>query len=122
MQYDDTDRDWQQFGQTDPYWAVITVDDYRKDNLTADGLDRFYDSGETHVRWFFDVVRRHIDEGFAPRSALDFGCGVGRLALPLARRCRSVVPPALDTPDPAEPSSGAFRRRTSGARIRAIPP
>ena len=47
--------------------------------------------GHARSALVFDVVRRHLHDGFAPRTALDFGCGVGRLALPLARRCRSVV-------------------------------
>jgi cyclopropane fatty-acyl-phospholipid synthase-like methyltransferase len=30
-------------------------------------------------------IRKHIDPLYSPRKALDFGCGVGRLVIPLAR-------------------------------------
>jgi cyclopropane fatty-acyl-phospholipid synthase-like methyltransferase len=37
------------------------------------------------------VVRETLDPSFAPRRCLDFGCGVGRVAIPLARRTGEVV-------------------------------
>src|SRR5262249_41033519 len=33
----------------------------------------------------------HLDEEFSPAAALDFGCGVGRLLVPIAKRSRSAV-------------------------------
>ena len=36
-------------------------------------------------------MRRRLDADFAPRSVLDFGCGVGRMLLPLAARCQRAV-------------------------------
>jgi 2-polyprenyl-3-methyl-5-hydroxy-6-metoxy-1,4-benzoquinol methylase len=36
-------------------------------------------------------------DDFAPRRVLDFGCGVGRVTLPLARRVDAVV--AIDIAD-----------------------
>jgi len=44
-----------------------------------------------HVEFLFDTVRRRLDADFAPRSVLDFGCGVGRMLLPLAERCQRAV-------------------------------
>ena len=43
------------------------------------------------MKALWDAIRRWVAPRFAPRSALDFGCGVGRLLVPLARRCPSVV-------------------------------
>ena len=37
------------------------------------------------------IIRERLDPAFAPRRALDFGCGVGRLLIPLARRCDEVT-------------------------------
>jgi SAM-dependent methyltransferase len=87
----DTDRDWEEFGRTEPYWAVLTDEKYKSDKLTSQSLEDFFRSGEEQISWTFDQIRRHIDPGFDPASALDFGCGVGRLTFPLARRCRSVI-------------------------------
>ena len=34
----------------------------------------------------FTIIDRRLSPHFAPMSILEYGCGVGRLALPLARR------------------------------------
>lgn len=86
-----TDRDWQKFGRTEPYWAVLTDEKFKSDKLTSQSLEDFFRSGEDQISWTFDQIRRHFDPGFDPVSALDFGCGVGRLTFPLARRCRLVT-------------------------------
>jgi len=91
MLTEDTDKDWEYFGKTDPYWAVLTHDKFRKQNLTDDLVQSFFASGEAYIAFIFHTIRQHLDTNFAPRSALDFGCGVGRLVIPLARACESVV-------------------------------
>ncbi len=87
----DTDRDWERFGETDPYWAVLTDDRFRRKNLSAQALEEFYRTGEHHVESVLASIRSHVDADFAPASALDFGCGVGRLVVALAKTCQRVV-------------------------------
>jgi SAM-dependent methyltransferase len=82
---------WQSLGDENPYWGVLTADTFRADNLTDSAVEAFYAGGEEHVSFVLDTVRTHIDPEFAPDSAIDFGCGVGRLVVPLARRCGAVV-------------------------------
>jgi SAM-dependent methyltransferase len=53
--------------------------------------DEFFRSGEDHVHMIFETIRRVFDPQFAPKRTLDFGCGVGRLLVPFARRNSSVV-------------------------------
>ncbi len=91
MRSHDTDCDWEHFGRTEPYWAVSTKEQFRRENLDSRSLAEFFAGGGKHVDWVLEVVRRRVDAGFVPRMALDFGCGVGRLTLPLARKCESVV-------------------------------
>jgi 2-polyprenyl-3-methyl-5-hydroxy-6-metoxy-1,4-benzoquinol methylase len=86
-----TDADWETFARADPYWAVLTHDQFRRENLNPGTRAEFFESGEGHIQKVFDDVRRHLIAEFAPRRALDFGCGVGRLLIPLARRCAEVV-------------------------------
>jgi SAM-dependent methyltransferase len=86
-----TDRDWEEFGRTEPYWAVLTHEKFKSDKLTSQSLEDFFRSGEDLISWTFDQIKLHIDPGFDPVSALDFGCGAGRLTFPLARRCRTVT-------------------------------
>lgn len=86
-----SDGAWEWFGSKDPYFGVLTEDRYRGQVLDDAALMEFFATGEEHIQSVFDVVRRTIDPGFDPTRALDFGCGVGRLVIPLAARCRRVV-------------------------------
>jgi SAM-dependent methyltransferase len=86
-----TDDSWDKLGKTDPYYGVLSRECFRQSSMTDDLRLEFFRSGEEHVRGVFETIRAHIDADFSPRSALDFGCGVGRIAIPLARRVAKVV-------------------------------
>ena len=76
--------EWDQFGEREPYFAVLTDERFLRDRID---VDEFYATGEADVaRLFAD-----IGEPFHPKSALDFGCGVGRLTRALAQRVPTVV-------------------------------
>ncbi len=72
--------EWDELGEREPYFAVLTDERFLRDRVD---LDEFYATGEA------DVDRLLGD--LQPRSALDFGCGVGRLTRALARRVPDVV-------------------------------
>jgi SAM-dependent methyltransferase len=86
-----TDHDWEQWGRRDPYFGVITDARFRLAALTDADREHFFATGRVHVEWILDTIRRRLDPGFAPRSALDFGCGVGRVVLPLAAQVDTVI-------------------------------
>jgi len=86
-----TDKAWETLGQVDPYWAVISNDAYHGRRLTDQQLAAFLKSGADHVDDIWRTCRRLFGDDFAPRRVLDFGCGVGRVTLPLARRVDAVV-------------------------------
>lgn len=79
-----TDRDWEQFGQIDPYFGVISHDKFHRSVLTDETIEEFFRTGYAHVDGVLAAIRDHIDPQFQPRAALDFGCGVGRIVVPLA--------------------------------------
>lgn len=79
----DTDRDWTIIGETEPYFGVLTADRFKRANLDEDVRAEFFRSGEGDIGHFIDRIRTLFGP-FEPRSALDFGCGVGRLTVPLA--------------------------------------
>jgi 2-polyprenyl-3-methyl-5-hydroxy-6-metoxy-1,4-benzoquinol methylase len=86
-----TDSHWESFAKSDPFWAVASFEKFRNENLNQEALQEFFESGEIHIDSILAEIRAQIDPGFEPTSALDFGCGVGRLLIPLAKRMRSVT-------------------------------
>jgi 2-polyprenyl-3-methyl-5-hydroxy-6-metoxy-1,4-benzoquinol methylase len=86
-----TEKDWVALGEKEPYWGVVSHDRYRLGNLSQEAVEEFYRSGVSYVDLVFKTIRSRLDPRFAPRTALDFGCGVGRVTIPLARRCETVV-------------------------------
>jgi 2-polyprenyl-3-methyl-5-hydroxy-6-metoxy-1,4-benzoquinol methylase len=86
-----TDRAWEQIGKTDPYFGVLVERKYRSSALTAESRDDFFRSGEEHVERMMDRIGRYFDHSCRFQRALDFGCGVGRLVIPLARWTEEAV-------------------------------
>jgi SAM-dependent methyltransferase len=87
----DTDNDWKLVAERDPFWGVLSEDGFRRDAMDAAAHARFMQTGEEYVANHFGLVRHHLDPDFKPRRALDVGCGVGRLLLPMARRVDEAV-------------------------------
>jgi SAM-dependent methyltransferase len=86
-----TDNAWEEWGRRDPYFGVITDPKFRSGGITEIAKQEFFASGESHVHGVLSTIRKHIDPGFAPRSVLDFGCGVGRVLIPFAKIADEVV-------------------------------
>src|SRR5213595_859098 len=79
------------FAAREPYFAVDTDRRFLRAHLTPEHERTFFASGESLVSWMLGVIDAGLSPQFAPMSTLEFGCGVGRLAIPLARRPGSVV-------------------------------
>jgi 2-polyprenyl-3-methyl-5-hydroxy-6-metoxy-1,4-benzoquinol methylase len=86
-----TDIAWEEWGRRDPYFGVITDPKFRSTGINENAKQEFFASGELHVQGVLSTIRKHIDPGFVPQSALDFGCGVGRLLIPFAKVAQEVV-------------------------------
>jgi 2-polyprenyl-3-methyl-5-hydroxy-6-metoxy-1,4-benzoquinol methylase len=69
----------------------LTDERFRRENLSDEALKEFFESGEKYIDQMFDLIHAHLDPTFQPKRALEFGCGVGRLLMPLARICDSVT-------------------------------
>lgn len=87
---DSTDEVWKVYGRNDPYFGVLSHKEFSRENLSAATLERFFQSGEAAIAELLSLLERN---GITPRMgrALDFGCGVGRLLIPLATRFKEVV-------------------------------
>ncbi len=87
---DHVGAEWSRLGEQEPHWSVLTADKYRSGQIAAHLLE-FQRSGANEVRHLETVLRRnHLDW---PRQGLciDYGCGVGRVTLPLAAHCAQVL-------------------------------
>jgi ubiquinone/menaquinone biosynthesis C-methylase UbiE len=84
-----TDADWKEWGERDPYFAVVTHDQFRKDRF-AENTSEFFETGERDVELAI-VQANRSGAPIKTSRALDFACGVGRLLAPLAGRFDEVV-------------------------------
>ena len=84
----DTDRDWNEIAHRAPYYGVVSQDKFL--NPDKEALEEFFRTGREYVEQELAYIRSTWPE-FAPERILDFGCGVGRLLIPMASRFGSAV-------------------------------
>jgi SAM-dependent methyltransferase len=80
-----SDAVWRRLSQTAPYWSVLSMDEFANE-LTPATRDKFFQTGEDLVANAFARASALAPGLSSPAVAIDFGCGVGRLTRPLARR------------------------------------
>ncbi len=80
-------HDWECYATTDPLWAILT-DPNRKNR----GWDEeaFFETGRQEIADLMQYLGA-LGSGIRKGSALDFGCGVGRLSRALAHYFDEVV-------------------------------
>ncbi len=76
----DTDADWRRIGDTEPFWGVSSHREYLRDELDDAARAALYDSGRLHIEAIAQDVERDLGAPLRAKSALDYGCGVGRLS------------------------------------------
>ncbi len=76
---------WQELGDSEPHWSVLTADEYRRENLAA-SLEEFYATGDAMVRVMEQTLQRNGIDSSSWTSCMEYGCGVGRITRWLANR------------------------------------
>jgi 2-polyprenyl-3-methyl-5-hydroxy-6-metoxy-1,4-benzoquinol methylase len=84
-----TDLAWECWGQEDPYFGVLKDQKYRKTNIKNTKAN-FFESGQLHITNVIAEIEKHFGP-VSKASALDFGCGVGRLLMPLSQEFNRVT-------------------------------
>ena len=87
-----TDKAWEKFGRDDPYFGVLADDRFTGTRI-GENRDEFFATGRASVWHILNRYETHFGK-LERGNALDHGCGVGRLTLPLADEFSEVV--ALD--------------------------
>lgn len=86
MDLDTLRQHWDQFGQEDPLWAILTDDAKRHGGWdTAE----FFETGRFEVGWVLERIEKILSstgQQLKFGHAVDFGCGVGRLTQALCER------------------------------------
>jgi len=80
--------DWNALGEAEPFFAVLTDERFLRERMSEEDQEAFFASGEADIAHLFGLIAQ---PDFAPKSALDFGCGVGRLTRALAKRIGRVA-------------------------------
>lgn len=109
-----TDKAWEKWGKQDPYFGVLAHEKFSGGNIDAN-RDEFFASGKAFVD---ETLRRYeLHFGGLPRGrALDHGCGVGRVTLPLAQSFSEVL--ALDVSPSMLAEARANAAESSKANVR----
>jgi ubiquinone/menaquinone biosynthesis C-methylase UbiE len=74
-------KNWNEFGEIDPLWAILTVPDKKGNKWRR---EEFFQSGVSEIGAVMQYIES-LGASMPRRRALDFGCGVGRLTQALAR-------------------------------------
>jgi SAM-dependent methyltransferase len=80
-------RHWDEYGRTDPLWAILTAPD-KKGNRWS--IDEFLQTGRDEIAALVAYLDA-LGVGGTRRRALDFGCGAGRLSHALAAYFDQVI-------------------------------
>lgn len=87
------DNSWKIIGNEDPYYGVLTTDEFKGKNLDENTISSFYQTGVDHVAYVTSELKRYLnvpaDHIF--EHVLDFGCGTGRLVIPFAAQNKKVT-------------------------------
>lgn len=78
-----TPSDWEELARCEPYFPVLTDEGIRD--------EAFLETGEADIALLLPAVASLLGREVPLTSVLDFGCGAGRLTVPLARRAVRVV-------------------------------
>ena len=81
MKLQDVQANWNRFGETDPFWAVLAWPGMDDGRWTPEA---FFATGEKEIDGVLAYAQA-LGPDVSRGAALDFGCGIGRLTQALAR-------------------------------------
>jgi len=114
---DAPEASWERYGRENPYYGVLTSEQYRAKALDAGALEAFFASGESYVRETLARVEAVFPGALRPARALDFGCGAARLVIPLAQLFEEVVGIDISPSMLAEAAKNCAERGIRNARF-----
>lgn len=113
----DTDAQWRKFGDENPHYGVLTHERFLAHNLDEAAEEAFYVSGQQHIVRLAGDVERHFGRPFRFALALDYGCGAGRITVPLADFAGSVLGVDVSEGMLREARKASERRKASNVKL-----
>jgi cyclopropane fatty-acyl-phospholipid synthase-like methyltransferase len=112
-----TDTAWEEWGNRDPYFGVLTHSNFRRCAMTEDDKHIFFESGRLHVQYVMQNIHKHLDPNFTATSVLDFGCGVGRTLIAFAQLAQEAVGLDVSTSMLQEATNNCMERGLSNVSV-----
>jgi SAM-dependent methyltransferase len=84
---------WNKLGREEPFWSILTHDEYRSVNIDDAAIAEFYETGAQHAA-LIDLFCARNQVEVRRGVCLELGCGVGRVTKHLSERFEKVI--ALD--------------------------
>ncbi|NCD03833.1 MAG: class I SAM-dependent methyltransferase [Clostridia bacterium] len=110
-----TDTVWQKFGEENPFYGVLSDQKYSTENITEESKKQFFQSGYDYVEKLIEKIKKYIDPEFSAENTVDFGCGLGRLVIPLSKFSRHVT--GIDVSDAMIKKAAEFCRTQSISNV-----
>lgn len=86
-----TDKDWEKWGKENPYFGVLSAEKFKGNRLKNDVAEEFYALGTYDIKNIMEDIKKISPKRQKFNQAVDFGCGVGRLTIPLAAYAKKVT-------------------------------
>jgi 2-polyprenyl-3-methyl-5-hydroxy-6-metoxy-1,4-benzoquinol methylase len=82
-------QSWEHLGDTRAHHSVLTSKDFLPDSLQQN-IGAFWKSGEGEVKEIEAILKRHGVKLSEVKTAVEYGCGVGRVTVPLSKNVSSM--------------------------------
>jgi SAM-dependent methyltransferase len=79
---------WTHLGTVKPHFSVLTDQQFLPENID-NSIDRFWASGEAEATDVQRILERQKFSDLSRKTCVEYGCGVGRVTMSLARRFRT---------------------------------
>lgn len=81
---------WTELGLSRPHYSVFSGDEYQPALINDVSIEQFYSSGVAEVEVIDAILRRYGFGASQANACLEYGCGLGRVTLALAKKFKKV--------------------------------